>query len=81
MDTDSFISHIQIEDVYEDITDDVEKNDISLLRGTNKKVIGLMKDELGGKIMTEFVAFISKTYSYLRMMVQVIKKQKGHKNV
>ena len=65
MDTESFIFHIQTEDVYEDITDDVEKNDRSLLRGKNKKVIGLMKDELGGKIMTEFVAFIPKTYSYL----------------
>ena len=29
------------------------------------KVIRLMKDELGGKIMTQFAAFRSKTYSYL----------------
>ena len=64
MDTDSFIIHIKTEDFYKDIADDVEyKFDTSnyevdrpLPTGKNKKVIGLMKDELGGKIITAFVA-------------------------
>ena len=71
--TDSFIINIKTEDVYEDIANDVEKRfDTSnyevnrpLLEGKNKKVIGLMKDKLRGKIMTVFVALTPKTYSYL----------------
>ena len=73
MDTYSFVIHIKTEDVYKDIADDVEKIfDTSnyeinrpLPKGKDKKVIGLMRDELGGTIMTEFVSLRPKTYSYL----------------
>ena len=44
-----------------------------------KKMIGLMKDELGGKIMTEFVALRPKTYSYLTDDFKEDKKTKGTK--
>ena len=43
------------------------------------KVIGLMKDELGGKIMTEFAALRPKTYSYLMDDGNSDKKAKGTK--
>ena len=36
-----------------------------MFTGKNKEVIGLMKDKLDGKIMTEFVDIRTKTYSYL----------------
>ena len=73
LDTDSFIIHTKTEDFYKDISNDVEKRfDTSsyevnrpLPTGKNKKVVGLMKYELGGKIMTDFVALRPKTYSYL----------------
>ena len=60
MDTDSFIMNIKTNDFYEDIAGDVENRfDTSnyevnrpLPTGKNKKVIGLMKAELGGKIIT-----------------------------
>ena len=69
MDTDSFVMNIKTEDFYKDIANDLEKRfDTSnyetnrpLPTGQNKKVIRLMKDELGGKIITEFVTLRPKT--------------------
>ena len=45
----------------------------------NKKVVGLMKDMLGGKIMTKFAALRPKTYSYLIDDDNSDKKAKGTK--
>ena len=42
-------------------------------------MIGLTEDELGGKIMTEFVALRPKTYSYLTNDRKEDKKAKGTK--
>ena len=47
--------------------------------GKNKKVIGLMKEELGGEIITEFTALRPKTYSYLTDNDKIDKKTKGTK--
>ena len=88
MDTDSLIYSIKTEDFYADIADDVETrfdtsgypNDGSrpLSIGKNKKVIGLMKDELGSEIMKEFVSLRPKMYSY-RVGNSEPKKCKGIK--
>ena len=72
MDTDSLIYDIATDDFYKDIADDVvTRFDMSgynperpLPMGLNKKVIGLMKDELGGDTMTEFVTLRPKMYAY-----------------
>ena len=87
MDTDSFVMNIKTNDFYKDIANDVEKrfdtsNDACnrpLPIGKNKKVIGLMKDELGGKIITEFVILRPKTYSYSTDDGKEDKKAKGTK--
>ena len=47
--------------------------------GKNKKVIGLMKDELGGKIIMEFITLRPKTYSFLTDDGKEDKKAKGTK--
>ena len=73
MDTDSFTVYIKTNDIYKDIAEDVEISfdtsnnqlDRPLPKGKNKKLIGLMKDELGGKIMPGFVRLRAQTYSYL----------------
>ena len=87
MDTDSFIMSIKTEDFYKNVANDVEKRfdtsnyevDRPLRTGKNKKVTGLMKDELGGRIITEFVALRPKTYSYLTDDCKEDKKAKGTK--
>ena len=87
MDTDSLISNIKTKDFYADITDDVQTRfdtsgynpDHPLPVGLNKKVIGIMKDELGGAIMTEFVTLRPKLYSYKKLDGSEDKKCKGIK--
>ena len=72
MDTDSLIYSIEMDDFYKDLAHDVkDRFDTSgynssrpLPVGLNKKVIGLMKDELGGEIMSEFVTLRPKMYAY-----------------
>ena len=87
MDTDSFIMSIKTNDFFKDISIDVDKRfdtlnyeiNRPLPTGKNKKVIGLMKDELGGKIITEFVTLRPKTYSYSTDDGKEDKKAKGTK--
>ena len=83
------VYEIETEDFYRDIAKDVKKRfDTSgyskddnrpLPIGENKKVIGLMKDELGGKIMTEFVALRAKMYAYRK--IDRLAAQHEHKEV
>ena len=73
MDTDSYVYNIKTDAFYKDIAEDVEarfdtsaySNNRPLPIGKNKKVIGPMKDELGGGIMKELVALRAKMYSYI----------------
>ena len=86
MDTDSLVYSIKTEDFYKDIAGDVAARfDTSgyvpsrpLPVGKNKKVIGLMKDELGGEIIKEFISLRPKMYSY-RVNNSEPKKCKGIK--
>ena len=74
-DTDSLMYEIETEDFYKDIAPDVQtmfdtsnypsNHPSGIETGVNKKVIGLMKDEAGGKIITKFVGLRAKNYAFL----------------
>ena len=89
MDTDSFIVYVKTDDIYKDIAEDVEtrfetsKFEIGrpLNKGKNKKIMGLMKDELGGLIMKEFIGLRAKTCGYLKDNNDEDKKAKATKSV
>ena len=86
-DTKSLVVTIKKKDFYKDIAQDVQERfdtsnysvDRPLPKGKNNKVIGLMKDELGGGIITEFIALRPKTYSYTTDEFIEMKKAKGTK--
>ena len=73
-DTDSLMYEIETEDFYKDISVDVERRfDISdyppdhpsgIPSGFHKKVLGMFKDEVGVKVIDEFVGLGAKLYSY-----------------
>ena len=73
MDTGSFVIYVKTKDLYKDIANDVGEwfdtsnydNSRPFPVGKNKKVTGLFKNELGGKIMIELVGLREKTYAYL----------------
>ena len=64
---------IKTYDIYKDIAEDIETRfdtsiydlDRPLPKVKNERVIGLMKDVLGGKAMTNSVGLGAKTYRYL----------------
>ena len=88
MDTDNFIFYVKTDDIYKDIAKNVETRfdtsnfeiDRPLPKGKNNNLTEVMKDELCGQVIKEFVRLITKTYSYLKDNNDKDKKAKGTKN-
>ena len=89
METDSFVMKIKTDDFHKGINNDVDKSfDTSnfdandnrpLPIGKNKKLIGKFKDDLGGKIMSQFCALKANTYVFKLDNGNEVKKAKGTK--
>ena len=88
-DTDSLMYEIQTEDFYKDISADVKhrfdtsdyppNHPSGIPSGFNKKVLGVFKDEVKGKVIDEFVGLRAKLYSYRMFEGKQSKKCKGVK--
>ena len=83
-DTDSFVYEIKTEDVYEDFYADKNLFNYSdyplnpkFYDPVNKKVIGKIKDEFKGRIISEFVGLKSKIYSLISVDNKEVTKAKG----
>ena len=88
-DTDSLMYEIQTEDFYKDISVDVKhrfdtsdyppNHPSGIPSGLNKKVIGMFKDKVGGKVTDEFVGLRAKLYPYKMFEGEENKKCNGVK--
>ena len=88
-DTDSLMYEIQTEDFYKDISADVKhrfdtsdyppNHPSGIPSGFNKKVLGVFKDEVKGKVIDEFVGLRAKLYSYKMFEGKESKECKGIK--
>ena len=83
-DTDSLVYEIKAEDVYEDFYEDKNMFDFSdyplsskFFDPVNKKVIGKMKDEFKGRIISEFVRLKSKMCSLIGVDDEEVTKAKA----
>ncbi|CAB4445677.1 unnamed protein product [Rhizophagus irregularis] len=72
MDTDSFIYHVETEDIYKDMA---ERPDLFNLNDT--KTIGLFKDETPGNVITESYHIRAKSYHYVLADKSTKSKHKG----
>ena len=75
MDMESFIVCIEADDIYSHTEEDVE-----IKKEKNRKVIGLIKEDIDGKVMKEF-AVLRKGCSYLTDNNEEAKKAKRPKHV
>ena len=90
-DTDSLKYLLQTEDFFKDISENLkDKFDTSnypphhpsgIPSGLIKKVLGMFKDEAGGKVIDEFVGLRAKLYSYEMLEGEESKKCKGIKKI
>ncbi len=87
-DTDSFIIHVETEDLYDDLKEIGEHMDFSDYKkehknynNTNKKALGKFKDEMNGNIITEFIGLKPKMYSLKTEDKKEQKKQREYQKV
>lgn len=85
-DTDSMIYSVKTDDFYADMVNDINSYDTSnypnehfCFSSVNKKVLGKMKDECNGEIITHFCGLRSKLYAYKIENSKVEKRAKGVK--
>ena len=87
-DTDSLIIQVETDDIYKDMFEDKNLYDFSEYPKdhpnydiTNKKALGLFKDELKSKIITEFIGLKPKMYSFNFIENNIIVNKNTHKGI